>query len=142
MFPPEDIVFDPNILTIGTGMSEHSNYGVDFIKATKKIKEAGQQVTSNRCIPRWHEELCPHVKISGGVSNLSFGSMLNETSSAPHHCHSSFRNSTVPLQSFNALDSEERGIGRIMVCKQSSTSGRVAFKVLRVLASGQTSSNR
>jgi 5-methyltetrahydrofolate--homocysteine methyltransferase len=55
-FPPEDIVFDPNILTIGTGMAEHSNYGIDFIKATKRIKE-----------------LCPHVKISGGVSNLSFG---------------------------------------------------------------------
>jgi len=55
-FPPEDIVFDPNILTIGTGMAEHSNYGVDFILATKRIKE-----------------LCPHVKISGGVSNLSFG---------------------------------------------------------------------
>ena len=55
-FPPEDIVFDPNVLTIGTGMEEHNNYGVDFIKATKKIKE-----------------LCPYVKISGGISNLSFG---------------------------------------------------------------------
>jgi 5-methyltetrahydrofolate--homocysteine methyltransferase len=55
-FPPEDIVFDPNILTIGTGMAEHNGYGIDFITATKKIKE-----------------LCPHVKISGGVSNLSFG---------------------------------------------------------------------
>merc|ERR1719277_2201001 len=55
-FPPEDIVFDPNILTIGTGMEEHNSYGVDFIKATKRIKE-----------------LCPHAKISGGVSNLSFG---------------------------------------------------------------------
>nr|UKS50382.1 B12-dependent methionine synthase isoform 2 [Karenia mikimotoi] len=55
-FPPEDIIFDPNILTIGTGMQEHNNYGVDFIKATKRIKE-----------------LCPYAKISGGVSNLSFG---------------------------------------------------------------------
>merc|ERR1719191_2642378 len=55
-FPPEDIIFDPNILTIGTGMEEHNAYGIDFITATKKIKE-----------------LCPHVKISGGVSNLSFG---------------------------------------------------------------------
>merc|ERR1719428_2779883 len=55
-FPPEDIVFDPNILTIGTGMDEHANYGIDFLKATKQIKE-----------------MCPHVKISGGVSNLSFG---------------------------------------------------------------------
>merc|ERR1712194_889920 len=55
-FPPEDIVFDPNVLTIGTGMEEHSNYGVDFINATKTIKEQ-----------------CPYVKISGGISNLSFG---------------------------------------------------------------------
>ncbi len=55
-FPPEDIIFDPNVLTIGTGMEEHANYGVDFIDATKIIKEQ-----------------CPFVKISGGVSNLSFG---------------------------------------------------------------------
>merc|ERR1740138_1397103 len=55
-FPPEDIIFDPNILTIGTGIEEHNNYGVDFIEATKTIKE-----------------LCPWCKISGGVSNLSFG---------------------------------------------------------------------
>ncbi|KAL7456527.1 hypothetical protein ACHAWC_010809 [Mediolabrus comicus] len=55
-FPPEDIVFDPNVLTIGTGMEEHADYGVDFINATKKIKE-----------------ICPYVKISGGISNLSFG---------------------------------------------------------------------
>jgi 5-methyltetrahydrofolate--homocysteine methyltransferase len=46
-FPPEDIIFDPNVLTIGTGMEEHSNYGVDFINATKIIKEQ-----------------CPYVKIS------------------------------------------------------------------------------
>uniref|UniRef100_A0A7S1BX79 methionine synthase n=1 Tax=Corethron hystrix TaxID=216773 RepID=A0A7S1BX79_9STRA len=55
-FPPEDIVFDPNVLTIGTGMEEHANYGVDFIEATKIIKEQ-----------------CPYAKISGGISNLSFG---------------------------------------------------------------------
>ena len=55
-FPPEDIIFDPNVLTIGTGIEEHNNYGVDFIEATKTIKE-----------------LCPWCKISGGVSNLSFG---------------------------------------------------------------------
>jgi len=55
-FPPEDIIFDPNVLTIGTGMEEHANYGVDFIKATRRIKE-----------------ICPYVKISGGISNLSFG---------------------------------------------------------------------
>ena len=55
-FPPEDIVFDPNILTIGTGIEEHNAYGVDFIDAVKTIKEQ-----------------CPWCKISGGVSNLSFG---------------------------------------------------------------------
>jgi 5-methyltetrahydrofolate--homocysteine methyltransferase len=55
-FPPEDIIFDPNVLTIGTGMEEHANYAVDFIEATKVIKET-----------------CPFVKVSGGISNLSFG---------------------------------------------------------------------
>ncbi|MGA2245636.1 MAG: methionine synthase [Verrucomicrobiota bacterium] len=55
-FPPEDIIFDPNILTVGTGMEEHNNYAVDFIRAT-----------------RWIKENLPHAKISGGVSNVSFG---------------------------------------------------------------------
>ncbi|MDS0526470.1 methionine synthase [Clostridium sp. SHJSY1] len=54
-FPPEDIVFDPNILTIATGIEEHNNYAVDFIKATK-----------------WIKENLPYAKVSGGVSNLSF----------------------------------------------------------------------
>lgn len=54
-FPPEDIIFDPNILAIGTGISEHNNYAVDFINATK-----------------WIKENLPHTKVSGGVSNLSF----------------------------------------------------------------------
>lgn len=55
-FPPEDIIFDPNILTIATGIDEHNNYAMDFIKGTQRIKE-----------------ICPYCKISGGVSNLSFG---------------------------------------------------------------------
>ncbi|MGB7169239.1 MAG: methionine synthase [Acidobacteriaceae bacterium] len=54
-FPPEDIVFDPNILTVATGMEEHNNYAVDFIQAT-----------------RWIKENLPHAKVSGGVSNISF----------------------------------------------------------------------
>jgi 5-methyltetrahydrofolate--homocysteine methyltransferase len=54
-FPPEDIIFDPNILTIGTGIEEHDPYAVNFIEATARIKR----------------EL-PHAKVSGGVSNLSF----------------------------------------------------------------------
>jgi len=54
-FPAEDIIFDPNILTIGTGMEEHDNYAVDFINAVK-----------------WIKENLPHAKTSGGVSNISF----------------------------------------------------------------------
>ena len=54
-FPPEDIVFDPNVLAVATGIEEHNNYGVDFINATK-----------------WISENLPCAKISGGVSNLSF----------------------------------------------------------------------
>ncbi|MCF6203787.1 MAG: methionine synthase [Methylococcaceae bacterium] len=54
-FPPEDIIFDPNIFAIATGIDEHNNYGVDFIEATREIKKT-----------------CPHALISGGVSNVSF----------------------------------------------------------------------
>ncbi len=54
-FPAEDLIFDPNILTIGTGIEEHDNYAVSFIESTRLIKAA-----------------CPRMKISGGVSNLSF----------------------------------------------------------------------
>jgi 5-methyltetrahydrofolate--homocysteine methyltransferase len=54
-FPPEDIIFDPNILTVATGMDEHNNYAVDFIRATK-----------------WIKANLPHAKVSGGVSNISF----------------------------------------------------------------------
>jgi 5-methyltetrahydrofolate--homocysteine methyltransferase len=54
-FPPEDIIFDPNILTVATGMEEHNNYAVDYINAT-----------------RWIKDNLPHAKVSGGVSNISF----------------------------------------------------------------------
>src|SRR5579875_2080688 len=53
--PPEDIIFDPNVLTVATGMEEHNNYAMDFIQAT-----------------RWIKENLPHAKVSGGVSNISF----------------------------------------------------------------------
>jgi len=61
-FPPEDIIFDPNILTIATGMDEHANYAVNFIEATRQIKAT-----------------LPHAKVSGGVSNLSFSFRGNNT---------------------------------------------------------------
>ncbi len=54
-FPPEDIIFDPNILAIATGMEEHANYGLDFIETI-----------------RWIKKNLPYAKVSGGVSNLSF----------------------------------------------------------------------
>jgi 5-methyltetrahydrofolate--homocysteine methyltransferase len=54
-FRPEDIIFDPNILTVATGMEEHNNYAVDYINAT-----------------RWIKANLPHAKVSGGVSNISF----------------------------------------------------------------------
>lgn len=61
-YNPEDIIFDPNIFAIATGIEEHNNYGVDFIEATKEIKR-----------------LMPLTKISGGVSNVSFSFRGNET---------------------------------------------------------------
>ena len=60
-FPPEDIIFDPNIFAVATGIEEHNNYGVDFIKAVKEIRAR-----------------CPHVHFSGGLSNLSFSFRGNE----------------------------------------------------------------
>jgi 5-methyltetrahydrofolate--homocysteine methyltransferase len=54
-FPPEDIIFDPNIFAVATGIEEHDRYALDFIEATRLIKER-----------------CPHARISGGVSNVSF----------------------------------------------------------------------
>tara|TARA_B100001059_G_scaffold139517_1_gene139689 strand:+ start:2320 stop:4977 length:2658 start_codon:yes stop_codon:yes gene_type:complete len=54
-FPPQDIIFDPNILTVATGIEEHNNYAVDFIEAT-----------------RWIKENLPFAKVSGGISNISF----------------------------------------------------------------------
>jgi 5-methyltetrahydrofolate--homocysteine methyltransferase len=54
-FPPEDVIFDPNILTVATGMEEHNNYAVDYMNAT-----------------RWIKANLPHAKVSGGVSNISF----------------------------------------------------------------------
>jgi 5-methyltetrahydrofolate--homocysteine methyltransferase len=59
--PPEDVIFDPNILTVATGMEEHDNYAVDFIEAARLIKQA-----------------CPGAKVSGGVSNISFSFRGND----------------------------------------------------------------
>src|SRR5580692_6015306 len=60
-FPPEDVIFDPNILTVGTGIEEHANYAVEYIESLKQIKRE-----------------CPGAKTSGGVSNVSFSFRGNE----------------------------------------------------------------
>jgi len=61
-FPPEDIIFDPNVFAVATGIEEHDNYGVDFIEAA-----------------RWIRTNLPHAHVSGGVSNLSFSFRGNDT---------------------------------------------------------------
>ncbi|HZQ61875.1 MAG TPA: dihydropteroate synthase, partial [Casimicrobiaceae bacterium] len=60
-FPPEDIIFDPNVFAIATGIEEHNNYAVDFIAAT-----------------RWIRTRLPHAKVSGGISNVSFSFRGND----------------------------------------------------------------
>jgi len=70
-FPASDIIFDPNILTVATGLEEHNNYAVDFINAT-----------------RWIKQNLPHTKVSGGVSNISFSFRGNDT--VREAMHSSF----------------------------------------------------
>jgi len=61
-FPPEDVIFDPNVLTVATGIEEHDSYAVDFFEATRRIKEA-----------------LPFAKVSGGISNVSFSFRGNNT---------------------------------------------------------------
>jgi 5-methyltetrahydrofolate--homocysteine methyltransferase len=61
-FAPQDIIFDPNVLTVATGIEEHNNYAVNFIEATRRIKQE-----------------CPHAKVSAGVSNISFSFRGNNT---------------------------------------------------------------
>ena len=68
-FPPEDIIFDPNIFAIATGIEEHDNYAVDFIRATG-----------------WIKKNLPHAKVSGGVSNVSFSFRGNDKVREAIHC--------------------------------------------------------
>ena len=77
-FPPEDIIFDPNIFAVATGIEEHDRYGLDFIEAVKEIKQ-----------------LCPHAKTSGGLSNLSFSFRGNET--VRRAMHSVFLYHAIPV---------------------------------------------
>ena len=100
-FPPEDIIFDPNVFAVATGIEEHDNYGVDFIEACREIKVR-----------------CPHVHISGGLSNLSFSFRGNEP--VRRAMHSVFLYHAIPagmdmgivnagqLDVYDAIDAELR----------------------------------
>ncbi len=77
-FPPEDIIFDPNVFAVATGIDEHRRYGLDFIEAVAEIKAA-----------------CPHVHFSGGLSNLSFSFRGNET--VRRAMHSVFLYHAIPI---------------------------------------------
>lgn len=77
-FPPEDIIFDPNIFAVATGIEEHDRYGLDFLEAVEEIKR-----------------ICPHAKTSGGLSNLSFSFRGNET--VRRAMHSIFLYHAIPL---------------------------------------------
>ena len=66
-YTPGDIIFDPNVLTIGTGIEEHNNYAVDFINTT-----------------RWIKENLPQTRVSGGISNLSFSFRGNDIGQGSH----------------------------------------------------------
>ena len=76
-FPPEDIIFDPNVFAVATGIEEHNNYGVDFINAVRRLRAA-----------------CPHVHFSGGLSNLSFSFRGNEP--VRRAMHSVFLHHAIP----------------------------------------------
>ncbi|MBI1402270.1 MAG: methionine synthase [Porphyrobacter sp.] len=76
-FAPEDIIFDPNIFAVATGIEEHNNYGVDFIEAVRELRD-----------------LCPHAHYSGGLSNLSFSFRGNE--SVRRAMHSVFLYHAIP----------------------------------------------
>ncbi|MXO69530.1 methionine synthase [Altererythrobacter marinus] len=100
-FPPEDIIFDPNVFAVATGIEEHDRYALDFLEATRAIKAA-----------------CPHVHVSGGLSNLSFSFRGNET--VRRAMHSVFLYHAIPagmdmaivnagqLDVYDAIDSQLR----------------------------------
>src|SRR5258708_18376742 len=77
---PNDIIFDPNILTVATGLEEHRNYAVDFIEAT-----------------RWIKKNLPGVRVSGGVSNISFSFRGNNTVPDAMHAAILFHALSAPL---------------------------------------------
>ncbi|KQT33535.1 methionine synthase [Sphingomonas sp. Leaf412] len=115
-FPPEDIIFDPNVFAVATGIEEHDNYGVDFIEAVREIKAR-----------------CPHVHISGGLSNLSFSFRGNEP--VRRAMHSVFLYHAIPagmdmaivnagqLDVYDAIDPELRNACEDVILNRDPAAG-------------------
>ena len=126
-FPPEDIIFDPNIFAVATGIEEHRNYGVDFIEATREIRAR-----------------CPHVHISGGVSNLSFSFRGNEPVRQAMHSvflyHATRAGMDMgivnagQLEVYDAIDSELRDACEDVVLNRDRSDGGDPTEVLITLA--------
>jgi 5-methyltetrahydrofolate--homocysteine methyltransferase len=126
-FPPEDIIFDPNIFAVATGIEEHNNYGVDFIEACREIKAR-----------------CPHVHISGGLSNLSFSFRGNEP--VRRAMHSIFLYHAIPagmdmgivnagqLDVYDTIDPELRDACEDVILNRGQVDGSAATERLIALA--------
>ncbi|TXC67764.1 methionine synthase [Sphingorhabdus soli] len=126
-FPPEDIIFDPNIFAVATGIDEHRRYGLDFIEACRAIKAS-----------------CPHVHISGGLSNLSFSFRGNEP--VRRAMHSVFLYHAIPagldmaivnagqLDIYDEIDPELRDACEDVVLDRAPTNGGDATENLIALA--------
>ena len=126
-FPPEDIIFDPNIFAVATGIEEHRNYGVDFIEATRDIRAR-----------------LPHVHISGGVSNLSFSFRGNEPVRQAMHSvflyHATRAGMDMgivnagQLEVYDAIDPELRDACEDVVLNRARADGADPTEVLIALA--------
>ena len=125
-FPSEDIIFDPNILAVATGIESHDRYALDFIEAT-----------------RWIKEHCPNVKISGGVSNLSFAFRGNNR--VREAMHSAFLYHAIEagmdmgivnpqmLQIYSTIDSELlEYVEDVILCRRADASERLSEYAQRI----------
>jgi 5-methyltetrahydrofolate--homocysteine methyltransferase len=137
-FPPEDIIFDPNILTVGTGIEEHNNYAVDFIEAT-----------------RWIKQHLPHAKVSGGVSNVSFGFRGNNP--VREAMHSAFLYHAIGagmdmgivnagmLEVYEEIEPELKGLVEdvLLNCRPDATERLVTFgEKLKAASAGTTATDK
>jgi len=121
-FPPEDIIFDPNVFAVATGIEEHDRYALDFIEAVTEIKAR-----------------CPHVHCSGGLSNLSFSFRGNET--VRRAMHSVFLYHAIPA----GLDMAIVNAGQLDVYDQIDPALRDACEdviLMRPVSGDQTATER